>query len=38
MYGISKKHSGKIIYVETDTDDIRCNAIKVLEASQKITL
>lgn len=37
MYGISKKHSGKIIYVETDTDDIEINAEKVLEASGKIT-
>ena len=37
MYGISKKHSGKIIYVETDTDDIEINAAKVLEASQQIT-
>jgi tRNA 2-selenouridine synthase len=37
LYGISRKHSGQIIYVETDTDDIETNAARVLEASQKIT-
>lgn len=37
LYCISKKHSGKIIYIETDTDDIETNAAKVLEASQQIT-
>jgi len=37
MYGISKKHSGMIIYVDTDTDDIEINAGKVLEASEKIS-
>lgn len=36
IYGISKKHSGKIIYIETDTDDIEINAEKVLEASRQI--
>jgi tRNA 2-selenouridine synthase len=38
LYGISRKHSGKIIYVETDNDDIEANAHKVLEASKQITL
>jgi len=36
-YGISKKHSGQIIYIETDTDDIEVNSVKVLEASKQIT-
>ena len=37
LYGITKKHSGKVIYVETETDDIEKNANKILEASEKIT-
>ena len=36
-YSISKKHSGQIIFIETDTDDIEVNSIKVLEASKQIT-
>jgi tRNA 2-selenouridine synthase len=35
-YGLSKKKSGNLIYVETDTDDIGTNAAKILEASGKI--
>jgi tRNA 2-selenouridine synthase len=37
LYSISKNHSGQLIYVETDTDDIEANAGKVLEASRQIT-
>ena len=37
LYGISKKHSGQVIYINTDTDDIAENAGKVLEASKRIT-
>jgi tRNA 2-selenouridine synthase len=36
LYGISKHHSGNIIFVETDTNDIDINAQKVLEAAGKI--
>jgi tRNA 2-selenouridine synthase len=35
-FGISKKKSQNVIYVETDTDDIEVNAEKILEASKKI--
>jgi tRNA 2-selenouridine synthase len=37
MYGISKRISEDIIYVESDTDDIEENASKVVEAAKKIT-
>lgn len=37
MYSISKNHSGQIIYIETDSDNIEENAEKVIEASKKIT-
>lgn len=36
LYSISKNHFGKVIWVETDTDDIEENTAKVLEASEKI--
>lgn len=36
MYGISKKRSQNIIYVETETDDIEANAMKILDAAGKI--
>lgn len=35
-FGLKKKDSKNIIYVNTDTDDIESNAEKVLEASKKI--
>lgn len=38
LYSISRNHTGKLIYVETDTDDIEVNTFKVLEASKQITL
>jgi tRNA 2-selenouridine synthase len=38
MFGIKRKPSGNIIYVETDTDNIEENTQKVLKASEKITL
>jgi tRNA 2-selenouridine synthase len=36
LYGLTKKQSKNIIYVETDTDDIEVNAMKVLEAARNI--
>jgi tRNA 2-selenouridine synthase len=35
-FGISKKKSPNVIYVETNTDNIELNAEKILEASKKI--
>ncbi len=37
MYGISRKKTRNLIYVETDRDDIESNAVKVLKAAEKIT-
>ncbi|MBK7711274.1 MAG: tRNA 2-selenouridine(34) synthase MnmH [Bacteroidales bacterium] len=37
QYGLKKKESRNIIFVETDTDDIETNAMKILDASSKIT-
>jgi tRNA 2-selenouridine synthase len=37
MFGIRRRPSKNIIYVETDTDNIEINAGKVLEAAAKIT-
>jgi len=36
MFGLKKKKNAKIIYVNTDTDDIEANALKVLDAAGKI--
>lgn len=36
MYGLKKKKDINIIYVNTDTDDIEANALKVLDAATKI--
>ena len=36
LFGLSKKASENIIYVETETDDIKENAAKILEAVKKI--
>jgi tRNA 2-selenouridine synthase len=36
LYSISKNHTGKVVWVETDTDDVEENAARVLEASEKI--
>ena len=36
MFGLKKKKSANIIYVNTDTDDIEANALKVLEAAGQI--
>jgi tRNA 2-selenouridine synthase len=36
LFGLKKKESKNIIYVETDTDDIELNALKVLKAAGKI--
>ncbi len=36
LYGLKKKDKRKIIYVETDTDDIEINTRKVLDAAETI--
>jgi tRNA 2-selenouridine synthase len=36
LYGLKKKSSENIIYVETDSDDIEANALKILDAAGKI--
>lgn len=36
-FSISRKQPGKIIYIETDTDNIEINSIKVIEAAKQIT-
>lgn len=36
LFGISKRVQSKIVYVETDTDNIEVNAGKILEAAVKI--
>jgi tRNA 2-selenouridine synthase len=36
LFGLTKKENKNIIRVETDTDDIEVNAMKVLEAARKI--
>ena len=36
LFGLKKKDSKNLIYVNTDTDNIESNAAKVLEASKKI--
>ena len=37
LFGLRKKSSNNLIYVETDTDDIAINAMKVLDAAGKIS-
>jgi tRNA 2-selenouridine synthase len=36
LFGLKKKDSKNVIYVNTDTDDIETNALKVLDASKKL--
>ena len=36
MFGLKKKNNKNLIYVETDSDDIETNALKILEAAGKI--
>ncbi len=38
LYSISKNHTGQVIYIETNNNDIEENAARVLEASKQITL
>jgi len=38
MYGISRRSSKNIVYVETDTDDIGVNAGKVIDAAAILNL
>jgi len=35
LYGLKRKETKDIIYIETDTDDIETNALKVMEAAEK---
>jgi tRNA 2-selenouridine synthase len=36
LFGLKKKQEKNLIYIETDTDDIEINALKILEASENI--
>jgi tRNA 2-selenouridine synthase len=36
LYGLKKKRDENIIYVETDSDNIEFNALKILDASRRI--
>jgi tRNA 2-selenouridine synthase len=36
LYGLKRKETKEIIYVETDTDDIETNARKVIEAAENL--
>lgn len=36
MFGLTKKNNKNLIYVETDSDDIKTNALKILEAAGNI--
>ena len=36
LFGLNKKNSKNLIYVESDTDDIEANALKVLDAASAI--
>jgi tRNA 2-selenouridine synthase len=33
LFGLTRKQSGQMIYVDTDTDDVEVNALKVLKAA-----
>ena len=37
QFGLKKKDSKNLIFVETDTDDVETNAMKILAAADKIT-
>jgi tRNA 2-selenouridine synthase len=37
MFGLTKKRKENLIYVQTDSDDIETNSLKVLEAARKIS-
>lgn len=36
LYGLSKKNKENLIYLETDSDDVEENGMKILEAARKI--
>lgn len=38
IFGLTRKKTNKRIYIETDTDDIEINALKVLEAAGKLNV
>jgi tRNA 2-selenouridine synthase len=37
MFGIKRKQTNKVFYIQTDTDDIEINSSKVLDLADKIT-
>jgi len=37
LFGLKKKVNKNIVYINTDSDDIETNALKILEAASKIT-
>jgi tRNA 2-selenouridine synthase len=37
QYGLKKKNSSNLVFVETDTDDVETNAMKILDAAAKVT-
>jgi hypothetical protein len=37
QYGLKRKNNSRIVIIETDTDDVAVNAMKVLEAAGKIS-
>jgi tRNA 2-selenouridine synthase len=37
LYGLKKKSEKNIVYIETATDDIETNALKIIEVSRKIS-
>jgi tRNA 2-selenouridine synthase len=37
QFGLKKKNSRNLIFVETDTDDVETNALKILDSADKIT-
>jgi tRNA 2-selenouridine synthase len=37
LYGLSKKKAENIIYIETDSDDIETNGLKILDAASEIS-
>ena len=38
QFGLKKKNNKNLIFVETDTDDIETNALKILDAAGKYNL
>ena len=36
LFGLKKNRSKNTVYIETDTDDVETNALKILDAAVKI--